>query len=146
MPREISAGVIVFRRTPQTHYLLLHYESGHWDFPKGHIEAGEGAKETAERELKEETGISGVRFVDGYRETLRYFFRQKGVGIFKIVVYFLAETKQPDVTLSSEHVGFEWLSYEDALSRLTFKNSRDLLVKAHEHMRTPPAGQPRAIP
>lgn len=145
MPREISAGVIVFRRTPQPHYLLLHYESGHWDFPKGHIEPGEGAKETAERELKEETGISGVRFVDGYRETLRYFFRQKGVGIFKIVVYFLAETEQPDVTLSSEHVGFEWLPYEDALSRLTFKNSRDLLVKAHEYIRTPPAGQPHAV-
>lgn len=146
MPREISAGVIVFRRTPQPHYLLLHYESGHWDFPKGHIEAGEEARETARRELKEETGISMVRFMDGYRETLRYFFRQKGVGIFKIVVYFLAETDQPDVTLSSEHVGFEWLPYEGALSRLTFKNSRDLLVKAHEQVQASPAGQHRTTP
>jgi len=134
MPREVSAGVIVFRRAPQPHYLLLHYESGHWDFPKGHIEAGEEAQATARRELKEETGISEVRFSDGYKETLRYFFRQKGVGIFKIVIYFLAETDQSDVTLSSEHIGFEWLLYDAALARLTFKNSRDLLVKAHEHL------------
>jgi 8-oxo-dGTP pyrophosphatase MutT (NUDIX family) len=134
MPREISAGVIVFRRGPEPHYLLLHYESGHWDFPKGHIEPGEKPEETAKRELKEETGISPVRFLDGYQETLRYFFRQQGVGIFKIVVYFLAETDQSEVILSSEHVGFEWLPYGAALARLTFKNSRDLLVKAHQHL------------
>jgi bis(5'-nucleosidyl)-tetraphosphatase len=136
MPREVSAGVIVFRRAPQPQYLLLHYESGHWDFPKGHIEAGEEAQATARRELKEETGISEVRFLDGYKGTLRYFFRQKGIGIFKIVIYFLAETDQSDVTLSSEHIGFGWLPYDAALARLTFKNSRDLLVKAHEHLQS----------
>ena len=138
MPREISAGVIVFRRAPGPHYLLLHYESGHWDFPKGHIEPGEDAQETARRELKEETGISQISFLDGYKETLRYFFRQKGIGIFKIVIYFLAETTQSEVTLSFEHIGFEWLPYEAALERLTFKNSRDLLVKAHERLKASP--------
>ncbi|MBI3779793.1 MAG: NUDIX domain-containing protein [candidate division NC10 bacterium] len=146
MPREVSAGVIVFRRAPQPHYLLLHYESGHWDFPKGHIEAGEEAQATARRELQEETGISEVRFSDGYKETLRYFFRQKGVGIFKIVIYFLAETDQSDVTLSSEHIDFEWLPYDAALARLTFKNSRDLLVKAHEHLKASPLSNDRPIP
>ena len=135
MPREISAGVIVFRRAPEWHYLLLHYESGHWDFPKGHIEVGEEAQETARRELKEETGISQVRFLKGYKQTLRYFFRQKGIGIFKIVIYFLAETEQSEITLSPEHIGFDWLPYDAALKRLTFKNSRDLLVKAHEHLK-----------
>ncbi len=138
MPREISAGVILFRRTPQPHYLLLHYESGHWDFPKGHIEAGEDARETARRELEEETGISQVRFLDGYKQTLRYFFRQKGIGIFKVVLYFLAETGQSEVTLSSEHTGFDWLPYDAALARLTFKNSRDLLSKAHGHVQAAP--------
>ncbi len=146
MPREISAGVIVFRPAPEPHFLLLHYESGHWDFPKGHIEAGEDARETARRELKEETGISQVRFLDGYKETLRYFFRQKGAGIFKVVIYFLAETEQSDVTLSSEHIGFDWLPYDAALERLTFKNSRDILVKAHEHLRAAPPPNDRHAP
>jgi len=139
MPREISAGMILFRRTPEPHYLLLHYESGHWDFPKGHIESGEDPEETAKRELQEETGISEMRLVDGYRQTLRYFFRQKGIGIFKVVIFFLAETTQSEVTLSAEHVGFDWLPYDAALARLTFKNSRDLLVKAHEHLHAPPS-------
>src|SRR5574337_1179647 len=138
MPREISAGVILFRQAPEPHYLLLHYESGHWDFPKGHIEPGEDAQQTAIRELKEETGISEICFVDGYKQTLRYFFRQKGVGIFKIVIYYLAETDQSEVTLSHEHTGFDWLPYDLAMSRLTFKNSQDLLAKAHAHLHTAP--------
>ena len=139
MPREISAGMILFRRTPEPHYLLLHYESGHWDFPKGHIESGEDPEETAKRELQEETGISEMRLVDGYRQTLRYFFRQKGIGIFKVVIFFLGETTQYEVTLSAEHVGFDWLSYDAALARLTFKNSRDILIKAREHLRASPS-------
>lgn len=134
MPREISAGVILFRRTPEPQYLLLHYGSGHWDLPKGHIEPGEAAEETARRELKEETGVSEVRFLEGYRQTLRYFFRQQGIGIFKVVIFFLAETVQSDVRLSHEHIGFDWLPYEAALARLTFKNSRELLTKAHDHV------------
>ncbi|MDE2180312.1 MAG: NUDIX domain-containing protein [candidate division NC10 bacterium] len=142
MAREISAGVILFRRAPEPHYLLLHYESGHWDFPKGHIEPGEDAQQTARRELKEETGISEVSFLVGYKQTLRYFFRQKGIGIFKIVIYFLAETDQSEVSLSHEHIGFDWLPYDLAMRRLTFKNSQDLLAKAHEHLRAAqPSGQ-----
>jgi len=127
--------MILFRRTPEPHYLLLHYESGHWDFPKGHIESGEDPEETAKRELQEETGISEMRLVDGYKQTLRYFFRQKGIGIFKVVIFFLGETTQSEVALSAEHVGFDWLPYDAALARLTFKNSRDILIKAREHLR-----------
>ncbi|MBI4380388.1 MAG: NUDIX domain-containing protein [candidate division NC10 bacterium] len=138
MPREISAGMILFRRTPEPSYLLLHYESGHWDFPKGHIESGEDPEETAKRELQEETGISEIHLLDGYKQALRYFFRQKGIGIFKVVIFFLAETTQSEVTLSTEHVGFDWLPYDAALARLTFKNSRDLLIKANEHLHPSP--------
>ena len=138
MPREISAGMILFRRTPEPNYLLLHYESGHWDFPKGHIESGEDPEETAKRELQEETGISEIHILDGYKQALRYFFRQKGIGIFKVVIFFLAETTQSEVTLSAEHVGFDWLPYDAALARLTFKNSRDLLIMAYEHLRASP--------
>ncbi|MBZ0160194.1 bis(5'-nucleosyl)-tetraphosphatase [Candidatus Methylomirabilis sp.] len=136
MPREISAGVILFRRAPEPYYLLLHYGSGHWDFPKGHIEPGEDAQQTARRELQEETGISEICLVDGYKQALRYFFRQKGTGIFKTVIYFLAETDQSEVNLSDEHIGFDWLPYDLAMTRLTFTNSQNLLAKAQAHLQT----------
>jgi bis(5'-nucleosidyl)-tetraphosphatase len=133
MPREISAGAVIFRRArlgPE--FLLLHYGLGHWDFVKGNIEKGEEEKETVRREIDEETGITRVSFLDGFRETIRYFYRWKGENIFKVVLFYLVETRQKKVTLSDEHVSCDWLSYRKALERLTFKNSRDVLKKAHK--------------
>ncbi len=135
MPSEKSCGVVVFRMDAgRRMYLTLHYEEGHWDFPKGHVEAGEKETETALRELEEETGIKEVEIVFGFRETLEYFYRREGRTMHKEVVFFLAKAKTPDVRLSNEHIGFVWLPYEDALSKLTFKNARELLEKAEKRL------------
>jgi 8-oxo-dGTP pyrophosphatase MutT (NUDIX family) len=141
MGREISAGVILFRSHPQREYLLLDYGT-HWDLPKGHIEAGEDPQTTAARELQEETGIRDARFVPGFKESMRYFYRKAGEGMLKVVIYFLAETSTGNVTLSDEHSGYLWLPYEAALERLTFNNARELLGKAQEFLdaRRPPLG------
>ncbi len=133
MGREISAGVILFRQNPEREFLLLDYGS-HWDFPKGHIEAGEDAQTAAARELQEETGVRDARFIPGYKESMRYFYRKSGEGMLKVVIYFLAQTPTGNVTLSFEHSGYAWLMYEAALTRLTFKNARDLLTKAQSFL------------
>ncbi len=139
MPSEHSAGAVVFRKENSKRlYLLLHYEKGHWDFPKGHIEKNETEEEAAVRETKEETGISDLNFIEGFKEKIEYFFRQDGKLTYKDVAYFLAETKTRDIKLSFEHIGFEWLSYENALERITFKNSREILKKANAFLATLP--------
>ncbi|GAI42981.1 unnamed protein product, partial [marine sediment metagenome] len=47
MPLEKSAGAVIFSRSDKKiEYLLLHYQAGHWDFPKGNIEKGEKLEET----------------------------------------------------------------------------------------------------
>ncbi len=129
MPMEFSSGAVVFRGKKPL-YLLLLYEKGHWDFPKGHIEKGESAQQAAIRETREETGISDLKFVDGFKEKIGYFFRQDNKLIHKEVTYFLAETKTSKVVLSFEHKGYEWLPIEEALKRTTFKSSREVLKKA----------------
>ena len=133
MPREVSAGAIIFRKNARgREFLILHYEPGHWDFAKGHIERGEDERETVRREVAEETGITDITFIDGFRETIRYFFRWKGRGIFKVVVFYLAQTSQKEVKLSHEHIDYVWLPFDDAMKRLKFKNSRTILEKANE--------------
>jgi len=139
MGREISAGVILFRSHPQREYLLLDYGS-HWDLPKGHIEAGEDPQTTAGRELQEETGIRDAQFVPGFKESMRYFYRKAGEGMLKVVIYFLAETPTGNVTLSEEHSGYLWLPYEAARERLTFKNARELLTRAHAFLNAKASG------
>jgi 8-oxo-dGTP pyrophosphatase MutT (NUDIX family) len=130
--REKSCGAVVVLTNMEPKYLLLHYEAGHWDFVKGNIEPNESEKDTVIRELKEETGIVDARFFDDFREKIEYFYRRQGTTIRKEVVFFLAETHTEKVTLSFEHVGYAWLNYQHAVEKLTFKNAKDILQKAHE--------------
>jgi len=153
MPRENSAGVIIFRREEgKIYYLLLHYpginrKGGHWEFPKGHIENNETEENAAIRETLEETGIDDIKILPGFKEYIKYFFRgnhrvikgktkesnnKKVSWIFKLVVFFIAETKTKQVKLSPEHIGFAWLPIEEAIKKTTYKNSKELLKKVNE--------------
>ena len=132
MPAEYSAGAIVFRKTRGTiRYLLLHYEEGHWGSSKGHIEKGETIEETARREIREETGLTDIEFISGFKEQNSYFYVNQGARIFKTVTFLLAQTPTTTIKLSYEHVGFKWLSYEAALEKITFADEKRVLQKAN---------------
>ena len=132
MPSEKSCGAVIFRRNGVNKYLLLHYEGGHWDFVKGHVEKNESERQTALRETEEEAGITDLTFIEGYREPISYFYRRAGRTVRKDVVFYLLQTKTEAVRLSREHVGFDWLTYDRAMERLTYKNARDTLQKAQD--------------
>ncbi|MBI4232222.1 NUDIX domain-containing protein [Candidatus Peregrinibacteria bacterium] len=132
---EKSCGMVLFREKDGIKlYLLLHYLGDHWDFPKGHVEKGENEHETAARELLEETGIADIRFVDGFREEVSYWYKRTGKPSHKQVVFFLAKTNLEDIRLSHEHKGFQWLPYSTAFNKLTFDNAQSLLKKAKEFL------------
>ena len=135
MAQEKSCGAVVFKRQKDSaKYLILHYGAGHWDFPKGKQEKNENEEQTAIREIREETGIEDIKLLDGFKETIKYFFKKGEETIYKEVVFFLAETHSQEVTLSSEHIGYAWLSYEHAYKKLTFNNSKELLEKANHFL------------
>lgn len=140
MPVEKSAGAIIFKREgKRTLYLLLYYpalshraEENYWDFPKGHIEKGETLEEAISREVEEETGLKNIKFIKGFKETIRYFFKFQGKNILKFVTFYLAETKTKKIKISSEHLDYKWLPYKEALSYLKFKNAKEILKKAND--------------
>lgn len=137
--KEISAGAIVFRideRSRAPRYLLLHYESGHWDFVKGHIEGKETEEETLRREAKEEAGLADLKLIRGFREKISYFYMKEGKTVAKDVIFLLAETavSEKDIKISFEHTGYLWLSFEDAVKKVTYDNSRNVLKKANEFL------------
>jgi 8-oxo-dGTP pyrophosphatase MutT (NUDIX family) len=130
---EKSCGAVVFREENGVRlYLLLHYEEGHWDLPKGHVEPGESEEQTARREVAEETGIRRLEIVPGFRRTISYTFARGGRAVRKNVVFFLAKTSTANVALSGEHIGFAWLPYGEALRRITYANARSVLKGAEE--------------
>ena len=135
MGKENSCGAIVFRKHQGiVQYLLLHYGAGHWDFPKGHVEKNEKEEQTALRELKEETGIQDAEILENFKDSVKYFFKSGDETIFKEVVFFLAETHASEVIISSEHIGYAWLGYENAYKKLTFNNAKELLKKANQFL------------
>lgn len=133
MLEERSAGAILYRESPLGKlYLLLNYPSGHWDFVKGNIEKGETFKQTTLREIKEETGITDVSFVEGFENKVEYHYQRDGELVHKEVVFFLAKTATEHVEISFEHLGFIWLKYSDALKKLTYKTAQGMLKKVNE--------------
>ena len=135
-----SAGAIIFhKKNNKTYYLVLQYpinkvgsKKEYWGFAKGGIEKNETLKQTAAREIQEETSLKNFKFIDGFKEIEKYFFTEKNKKIFKMVVYLLAETNTEKVKISDEHIDSQWLCYEDAFKKLTFKNARNLLEKANK--------------
>ena len=136
MIREKSCGAVVYlKKEEQTKYLLLNYAAGHWDFVKGNVEANETERETVLRELKEETAITDAKFVEGFKETIAYFYRRQGLTVHKEVVFFIIETHTEKVELSFEHLGYIWLDYRRAMEKLNFKNAKDVLQKGHDFLK-----------
>ena len=88
MQHEKSCGAIVYRKSHGNTEILLikHINSGHWSFPKGHMENGETEIETAIREIREETSVE-VMIDPTFRETVSYFPKR---DTQKTVVYFIA--------------------------------------------------------
>lgn len=129
MVNEKSCGAIVYRKFHGNTEILLikHVNSGHWSFPKGHVENDETEIETAIREIKEETGLD-VIIDPTFRETVSYSPRK---DTQKIVVYFIAKAKSYDFIPQEEEISeIKWVEIGRAASVLTYENDRSIVNRA----------------
>ncbi|MBQ6040076.1 MAG: NUDIX domain-containing protein [Oscillospiraceae bacterium] len=129
MLHEKSCGAIVYRRFHGNIEILLikHVNSGHWSFPKGHVEGDETELETARREIKEETGLD-VILDQTFRETVSYSPRR---DTQKIVVYFLALARNYDFVPQEEEIAeIRWVDIIRATRMLTYENDKTIVNKA----------------
>lgn len=128
---EKSCGTIPYTiKNGVVHYLLIKSgESGSCSFPKGHVEQGENEEETALRETWEETSIQPM-IKEGFRREISYPLWN---GNQKTVVYFLAEfqNQEPTCNPGFEEYRYLLLSFEKALSELTFDDAKQMLTAAN---------------
>ena len=62
-----------------------------------------------------------------------YSFTNTNAKIIKIVDYFIAESLVTKVKIDNyEILNFKWLTYEKALSKITFKESKKILRQANK--------------
>ncbi len=145
MKRARSAGGVVFRRSsphdpvPSSHagdfrVLLLQHETGKWMLPKGTIEAGETPEAVALREVAEETGIRNVRIIaDLGEERYVFFWRTEDTYYDKTVHYYLMEFlggEEPSPQREEGFVRCEWATFDEALDRIKYKETRQVVRRA----------------
>jgi 8-oxo-dGTP pyrophosphatase MutT (NUDIX family) len=142
--RARSAGGVVFRRTGGgVEILVLQHEGGKWMLPKGTIEAGETPEGVALREVREETGLSQVRVVrDLGQERYSFFWRTEDAFYDKTVHYFLLEFlggEEPTPQHEEGFVAAEWVPVDVALTRIKYKETREIVRRAREALEQQPA-------
>ncbi|MDQ7857188.1 MAG: NUDIX hydrolase [Armatimonadota bacterium] len=145
--RARSAGGVVFRRqNGGVEILVLQHEGGKWMLPKGTIEAGETPEAVALREVREETGLSRVRVVrDLGQERYSFFWRTEDTFYDKTVHYFLLEFlggEEPTPQHEEGFVAAEWVPVDVALTRIRYKETREIVRRAREALEQPtPVGE-----
>jgi len=134
MYHEKSCGAIVYRKSHGNVEILLikHLNSGHWSFPKGHMEGSESEVETARREILEETSVE-VLIDPTFREIVTYSPKRDTV---KLVVYFLAKAKNINFMPQSEEIAdIRWVDIVHANNLLTYDNDKVIVAKARTAIR-----------
>ncbi len=135
MADEKSCGAIVFTYENGIRKYVIIREAGiyqgHCGFPKGHMEAGETERDTAIREVKEETGLD-VELFDGFRQVDEHFLAREGrPNDKKTNVYFLAEYHDQELKAQESEVSeIVLMDYRDALESLQYNESKRELVEA----------------
>ncbi len=130
---RVSAGGVVYRAEKEEPlFLLIGFKRRNiWCLPKGLIESGESELDAAQREVKEETGITRLNVI-GKIGSINYRFWLKQGLISKTVHFYLFETDQVQTEVGEEHDMYSWFSYDEAVASLTYKNEREILVKAYD--------------
>ncbi|MGN1131469.1 MAG: bis(5'-nucleosyl)-tetraphosphatase [Ruminococcus sp.] len=126
---EKSCGALIFYRNKQGVRVLLvkNHNGRYWSFPKGHMELNETEKETAIREIKEETNLD-VKIIEGFREVSDYC---PFGNIKKRVVFFLAQAFTDDVVDQPEEIDSHiWVDIQQARKNCTYENDLRVIDKA----------------
>jgi 8-oxo-dGTP pyrophosphatase MutT (NUDIX family) len=116
-----------------------------WSLPKGHIEQGETAEQTAIREVAEETGIHGK--VLAALGSIDYWFVTEGRRVHKTVHHYLMRFSGGQLCDDDVEVAeVAWVPIEELPSRLAYADERRLAEVADELIDKLQTDGPTALP
>ena len=127
MSKFTHAGGLVLKRDGDRYlYLIVRAKEDktEWVFPKGHIESGEDSRETAIREVREEAGVEAKLL----SRIGSIAFQHEGEEIH-VDFYLLEYTREVP---REEIREVRWCSYVEAMTLLSFQDTKQLLGLAQE--------------
>lgn len=135
--REPTAGGIVFRRSKAgLEVLLIQDAKDRWTIPKGHIEPGEKARQTAEREIQEETGLEKVAVLS-FLGKIHFRYRRANTLVLMTTEIFLARAEGDTDAIKPEEWmnGIAWFPITDALDKIEYEDIEKLILLAMRRIR-----------
>lgn len=134
MQQDESFGVIPLRHKKGTWqvFLIQHTRGRYWGFPKGHAEPNETHEQAALRELKEETNLELVRYLQERPLMEQYQFSIEGRRIQKTVLYFVAEVKGEARLQPNEIQDGIWLPFPQAIEKVTHPEGKAILLQVEK--------------
>ncbi len=137
--RETTSGGVVFRRDKKTsaiEILLMQDAKNRWTIPKGHVEPGEDPRDTAEREINEETGLQEMK-VHSWLGKVNFRYRRGHTLVLMTMHIYLVEGKGETDKLKPEDWlnDIKWLPATDAVDKIAYDDIGKLILLGMKKIR-----------
>jgi len=136
--REPTAGGVVFRRDKENgvEILLIQDAKDRWTIPKGHIEEGETAQQTAQREIGEEAGLTNTEVL-GWLGKIHFRYRRVDkLVLMTTQIYLVRALGDTDAIQKEDWMkGIKWFKFHDALDAIEYEDIGKLMLLGMKRIR-----------
>ena len=136
--KETTAGGVVYRfgSSDRLEVLLIEDAKGRWTLPKGHVEAGESYRQTAEREIREETGLESVEVGPGIGQVQFQYRRGPALILMTLHLFVIRALGKTDETKKEDWIrSLRWVSVSEALDLIDYEDICRAVLLAQRKVR-----------
>lgn len=135
---ETTSGGVVFRRNKAggLEILLIQDAKNRWTIPKGHVEPGEEPGATAEREIREETGLQEME-VYSWLGKVNFRYRRNHTLVLMTMHIWLVEGRGSTDELEPEEwlKSIKWLPVAEAVDKIAYEDIGKLMLVGMKRVR-----------
>lgn len=136
---ETTAGGVIFRRDPITkkiEILLIQDAKDRWTIPKGHVEVNEEPKGTAEREIREETGLQEMKVFNWLGKVSFRYRRGQTLVLMTMHIYLVQALGNTDELNPEDWLNdIRWFPSGIAIDKIAYDDIGKLILVGMKKIR-----------